>query len=159
MAEEPALVAPLQKLAQPQLFGASGRSLAAVAMAVLLGLGVFGLAGSEAVTKGDRISKAEAAKLAERFRHFSGALLPVDMSSKPQRDKLVHALSMAPAEAERLMALVERGERMLGWLTLWDNFDEDGDIASVTAAGFTQSVPLPMRQSASWYPTFPASRC
>jgi hypothetical protein len=111
-------------------------------MAVLLGLGVFGFAGSEPVSKGDRISKSEAAKLAERFRHASGALLPVDMSTKPQREKLLHALPMAPAEAERLMALVERGERMLGWLTLWDNFDEDGDIASVTAAGLTQSIPL-----------------
>jgi len=39
-------------------------------------------------------------------------------------------------------AQVERGERALGWLTLWDNFDEDGDVASVSAAGLTQTVAL-----------------
>jgi hypothetical protein len=141
MPEEPTLLVPPEKLAAPQLL-ASGRSMAALATAVVLGIGIFGFAGSEAISKGDRVSKSDAAKLAERFRHASGALLPVEMSTKSQRDTLLHALSLAPAEAERLIALVERGERMLGWLTMWDNFDEDGDIASVTAAGLTQSVPL-----------------
>jgi hypothetical protein len=142
MQEEPPLVVPRSKLAAPDLAPMSRPGVAGVAAALLVGLGVFGFAGSEEGIKGDRISNSQAAKLADGFGRAHGSLLPVDLSTGPQRDRLAQSLPMSSAEAERLLALVERGERMLGWLTLWDNFDEDGDIASVTAAGFTQTVAL-----------------
>jgi hypothetical protein len=143
MPEDATLVTPPERLAEPELLGASRRGMAAsAATALLLGLGAFGFAGSDPVTKGDHISNTVAVNLAEGFRRANGTLLPVDVSTKPQREKLLQSLPVPAIEAERLIALVERGERMLGWLTLWDNFDEDGDVVSVTAAGFTQSVAL-----------------
>jgi hypothetical protein len=143
MPEDVVLVTPPERLAEPERLGTNRRGMAAGATtALLLSLGVFGFAGSDPVTRSDRVSNAEAARLADGFRRARGSLLPVDISTKPQRDKLVQSLPMPVSEAERLIVLVERGERMLGWLTLWDNFDEDGDVASVTAAGFTQRVPL-----------------
>jgi hypothetical protein len=143
MPEDVVLVTPPERLAEPERLGTNRRGMAAGATtALLLSLGVFGFAGSDPVTRSDRVSNAEAARLADGFRRARGSLLPVDISTKPQRDKLVQSLPMPASEAERLIVLVERGERMLGWLTLWDNFDEDGDVASVTAAGFTQRVPL-----------------
>lgn len=129
-------------LAGPQLLGVSTKAAAGVIATLLLGLTAIAFGGSGPATKADGISGSDAARLAETFRHARGALLPVDLSSEERRNELVQALRMPRQNAERLMAMVERGERMLGWLTLWDNFDEDGDIASITAAGFTQSVQL-----------------
>jgi hypothetical protein len=135
-------VVPEPALARPELLRGSTTVTAGFIAAVLLGLGAIAFGGSGPATKADGISTSESARLAEGFRQGHGALLPVDLSSEQRRSELVQALRMPRANAENLMAMVERGERMLGWLTLWDNFDEDGDIASVTAAGFTQSVPL-----------------
>jgi hypothetical protein len=141
---ESKLVAPEPMLAAPQLLGGTRKApLAAGMIAVaLLGAGYFALGSAAPAAKGDRISEAEAAKLADAFRHGRGALLPVDLSSERRRDELVQLLRLPRQKADSLMAMVERGERTLGWLTLWDNFDEDGDIASVSAGGFTQTVPL-----------------
>jgi hypothetical protein len=111
-------------------------------MLLTLGLGAFSLPGLVPAVKGDQVSKPEAARLTDGFNRARGSLLPVDVSSKPQRERLVESLLMPMSKAEHLIELVERGERMIGWLALWDNFDEDGDVASVTAAGFTQIVPL-----------------
>jgi hypothetical protein len=134
------LLEPEPTLAGPELLGRS--SATAVVVAALLGLSVISFSGSGPATRADGISSAQAAKLAETFRHGGGALLPVDLSSEQRRDELMQALRMSKMKAESLMAMVDRGERMLGWLVLWDNYDEDGDVASVTAAGFTQSIPL-----------------
>ena len=161
MPEDATLVTPPERLAEPELLATSRRGMAAgAATAVLVGLGVFGFAGSTPTTKGDHVSGAVAAGLADGFPHAKGSLMPVDVSTRLQRDKLVQSLPMPTVEAERLIALVERGDRMLGWLTLWDNFDQDGDVASVTAAGFTQSVALmhaPTRILVPYIPGHPYS--
>jgi hypothetical protein len=129
--------------AAPERLRAGHKEIAAgAAMLLTLGLGAFSLPGLVPAVKGDQLSKPEVARLTDGFNRARGSLLPVDISSKPQREKLVESLLMPVSKAEHLLELVERGERTLGWLALWDNFDEDGDVASVTAAGFTQIVPL-----------------
>ena len=90
----------------------------------------------------DNISSSQAAQLAEGFRNASGSLLPVDLSSEEERGALLDTLNLTKPQAQRLLAMVDRGERMLGWITLWDSSDEDGDVASVTAGGITQHVTL-----------------
>jgi hypothetical protein len=135
--------APEPKLAGRQLLGAGPVAVACIAVvASLIAADVFGISGAPSPQQGDRISSADIARLAEGFRNGHGALMPVDISTEQQRTEVLNALRVPRAQAERLLAMVERGERALGWLTLWDNFDEDGDVASVTAAGFTQQVPL-----------------
>jgi hypothetical protein len=157
MAEDETVVTPQAKLADPELLGTTERAgrAGAVLMALTLGVGVFGFAGSQPITAGDRVSSADSVRLAEAFRHAKGALLPVDVSTQPRKDHLVQSLRMPKMQAEQLIALIERGERMLGWLTLWDNYDEDGDVVSVTAAGFTQSVALTHAQQRILVPYVP----
>jgi len=136
--------APDPNLAAPEPLGGAGlKTVACVtALGLLLAVGAFGTANAPSIQQGDRLSNADIARLAEGFRNGHGALMPVDISTEQQRTEILNALRMPRAQAERLLAMVERGERALGWLTLWDNYDEDGDVASVTAAGFTQQVPL-----------------
>lgn len=132
-----------ERLAAPERARSSHKEIAAgAAMLLTLGFGAFSLPSLMPAVKGDQISEPEAAQLADGFSRARGSLLPVDVSSKPQREKLMESLLMSKSKAEHLLELVEHGERMLGWLALWDNFDEDGDVVSVTAAGFTQIVPL-----------------
>lgn len=116
--------------------------LGAAAGIILLGLGAFGFGAVSPVSRSDQISSGQAAMLAAGFRNASGSLMPVDLSTHQERSKLLDSLNLTKPQAERLLALVDRGERTLGWLALWDNSDEDGDIASVTAGGITQHVTL-----------------
>ena len=117
-------------------------ALGAAAGIMLLSLGAFGFGAVTPATRGDTISSSHAAKLAEGFRNATGSLLPVDLSAEEDRSVLLSSLNLTRPQAQRLLAMVDRGERMLGWITLWDNNDEDGDVASVTASGITQQVPL-----------------
>ena len=80
--------------------------------------------------------------MASNFAHATGSLMPIDNFAPERQDELAAALRLRPAEAANLMLLIESGKRSIGWLSLWDNFDEDGDVVSVTSAGFTQVVPL-----------------
>jgi hypothetical protein len=136
------LIIPEAKLADPQLLGARRGLPVAGLLGLAVAFGVFGFANLLPASQGDRMSGADIARLGENFRKARGALLPVDTGTRESKAELMQALPMSRMQAERLMAMVERGERMLGWLTLWDNFDEDGDAVSVSAAGFTQSVAL-----------------
>ncbi len=117
-------------------------ALGAAAGVMLLGLSAFGFGAVTPATRGDKVSSSQTAQLAEGFRHAAGSLLPVDLSTEEDRSGLLNALNLTKPQAQRLPAMVDRGERMLGWITLWDSHDEDGDVASVTASGITQQVPL-----------------
>ena len=117
-------------------------TLGAAAGIMLLGLGAFGFGAVSPVSRSDQISSGQAAVLAAGFRNATGSLIPVDLPAKQERSTLLDSLNLTKPQAERLLTMVDRGERTLGWLTLWDNSDEDGDIASVTAGGITQHVAL-----------------
>jgi hypothetical protein len=136
-------LAPEPKIAGPELLNVGKTTgLAAAVVAILIGLGAFGMGAVTPVTQGDKVSGGDTARLVEGFRNASGSLLPVDISTDNERLQLLRALDLPKLQVQRLLAMVERGERALGWLTLWDNYDEDGDIASVTAGGMTQRVVL-----------------
>ena len=116
--------------------------LGAAAGVMLLGLSAFGFGAVSPASHSDQISTGQATMLAAGFRNASGSLMPVDLTASQERSKLLDSLNLTKPQAERLLAMVDRGERTLGWLTLWDNSDADGDIASVTAGGITQHVAL-----------------
>ena len=140
MADQP--LTPEAKLAGLQPVKAGQAASVGGLAALIVACGVFGFANLLPASQSDRASGAETARLDENFRAARGALLPVDAASREKKATLVAALPMPRMQVQRLFAMVERGERALGWLTLWDNYDEDGDIASVTAGGMTQRVVL-----------------
>lgn len=59
-----------------------------------------------------------------------------------ETDQAIAKLMMSGAEKEKVRAEVADGKVRLGWITVSDNFDEDGDWISVTGAGFRQDVRL-----------------
>lgn len=59
-----------------------------------------------------------------------------------ETEQAIGKLMMSGPEKERVRAEVADGKLRLGWITVSDNFDEDGDWVRVSAAGFRQDVPL-----------------
>jgi len=132
-----------EKVAGPDVrSGSTAAATTAFVAAVLLGFCAIAFGGSAAATKADGLSASEAAKIAEGYRISSGNLIPASLPRRHRREEVMRLLHLPRSEAESLIAMVARGERVLGKMTLWDSLDEDGDIASITAGGFTQSIPL-----------------
>ena len=71
----------------------------------------------------------------------SGAslLLPV---AENDTARAINHLLMTGADKESARAGVSNGKLRLAWITLSDNFDEDGDWVRLEAAGFRQDVRL-----------------
>ncbi len=92
--------------------------------------------------KGDHVSAAQVAAMTASFEHAHGALIPVSLAAQERADALMKSWRIGRARAEALLAAVDNGKLALGWITLWDNFDEDGDIASLSTVGLTVPIPL-----------------
>ena len=157
MLREPEQTAPELKLAGPQLLDAgTKRAIPLGALALLAGVAAYGFAGASIPSNGDRVSASQSVALSDGFSRARGMLVPI--MAEQQREEVMAALKLSPERFGRLMSMVETGERAVGWLTLWDNFDEDGDVVSVSAAGLTQIVPLthaPKRIAVAYVPGQP----
>lgn len=71
----------------------------------------------------------------------SGASL-LQPVAKAETDRAINHLLMTAADKERAREEVTNGKLRLAWITLSDNFDEDGDWVRLEAAGFRQDVRL-----------------
>lgn len=111
-------------------------------VALILGFGLFGANDAPSHAKGDHVSAAQIAEISAMFHRAHGALMPADPLSAARAEDLMLSLGIARAQAERWLAKVDNGERTLGWIALWDNFDEDGDVVTLSTAGISLSVPL-----------------
>ena len=146
---EPPQLAPVRK---------SGSLAWGAGLALLAGFAAYGFVSGATPSKGDRVSNGAATKLAADFGRGKGSLMPVDGLQENRRSQLINAMKLPRNQAVRLLDMVANGERSIGWLTLWDNFDEDGDVVSVTAAGVTQTVALthaPVRIPIAYVPGQP----
>lgn len=74
------------------------------------------------------------------------------------KDSAINHLLMTAADKERAREEVSNGKLRLAWITLSDNFDEDGDWVRLEAAGFRQDVRLlhnPYRIAVPYLPGSP----
>jgi hypothetical protein len=113
--------------------------------ALVVAAAAFGLTqvvGSVGGPPGDRVSASEIRILQEGFAKSHGGPVPIDLSQPEERQALVKHLVLPQPEAARVVALIDEGRLAVGWITVWDNFDEDGDAVAITAGGFTQTIPL-----------------
>jgi hypothetical protein len=113
--------------------------------------GLMLLAGAVAATtlstrtmapSGDSVSAQDVARIEQAFSTATGRMLPVDMSSVAQKNAVKAAFVMSEADVSRAMPMVENGKLAIGWLKLWDNYQQDNDTVSVTAGGFSQRIVL-----------------
>ncbi len=94
--------------------------------AALVSVGLFGPA------DGGRQHQAAATNASSLIRPIAAG----------ETDQAIGKLMMSGPEKEKVRAEVADGKLRLGWITVSDNFDEDGDWVRVSAAGFRQDVPL-----------------
>jgi len=111
-----------------------GRS-AAVA-GVSGGLVIFGLA-AYLLTGG--FEGTPAPKSASVMR---GPIMPISLTDKAARADALRALDVPSNELSEITAAVDSGKLQLGRLTLWDWADGDGDVVTVTSAGYLQRIQL-----------------
>jgi hypothetical protein len=147
--KEPEPELKLQKAPQESRLGLKEYALLALFMcgAVLATTGYFGdrnggQAGAPLLssTQGDHVSMDKRAQIDGYFSGYTASLLPID----PQKDKadFMAFPLMGAALKNQLWLDLEKGDRQITTVTLWDNFDEDGDVVSIESGGVTITVPL-----------------
>lgn len=68
--------------------------------------------------------------------------LPVNYLDHAEREQAKLASGLPEDEAEHLLLEAEAGYTSLAWVTVWDNYAEDGDIVEISAGGMTHIVPI-----------------
>jgi len=66
-------------------------------------------------------------------------------------------LKLSSAEKRRLKDELERKRVRIALVTVWDNWDEDGDTVEITGAGFSQEFELRHRKQSFFVPIIPGS--
>jgi hypothetical protein len=132
---EPQLLEP-QRLAAPRLRGAAILVVGIVGAALVVGTGLWTLIGTN--------SDKGAAALTEIVSHASASsfLVPIDTSRPELLDGAIAALRLNYAERQHIRDEVLAGRLRLGATMAWDWDAEDGDVVSLTSAGFVQTVSL-----------------
>lgn len=104
------------------------------------GTGVVAAAPQQKQAAGDDVSIAKRAEIDGVFSAYTARLAPLDA----EKDKAAFMASplMTDAEKSQLWAQVETQGKKVTAITLWDNFDEDGDTVSIQSEGVTLTVPL-----------------
>lgn len=153
-AQRQSQAAPLQAQEQDQAEPRSKRgwlyTAAAVAACTAIALGV-----SLGVSGGDQTPDAEELKqMQANLTYLQEEGLPAVAVAEEEREQAIASMNLPQEEAQKVAQAVQSGQTDLVWLTLWDNYDEDGDVVVVesdwlrtvvplTNAGATVAVPRP----------------
>jgi hypothetical protein len=90
----------------------------------------------------DDMSDAMRRQLRAAMANASLGPTRIDMTDPQQMEAARQSLQLPPAEADRMIADARAGKMQMGWVSLRDFLDEDGDIAQISIGGFTRTVPL-----------------
>ena len=69
----------------------------------------------------------------------------------------MQSLAMSDADKSNVIKAVQGGATRLAWLALSDSGKEDGDIVTISGAGFSQTVPLLKKQTRVAVPYIPGT--
>ncbi|OEU71026.1 MAG: hypothetical protein BA863_07720 [Desulfovibrio sp. S3730MH75] len=137
---------------QPQLELRPKKYLYKVLKSIVLGGilvgGIYALSTSflPGMFGGDSISNAQRTSIGNNFSEAVNAgvsiLQPVNFLDPEERREAKLASGLPDKKAELLMREAEAGIISLARLTLWDNYDEDGDVVEVKSNGMTRIVPI-----------------
>ena len=69
---------------------------------------------------------------------------PLRLESVPDAGRFdaLRQMGMAPQARQALERDLDAGRVRLGWLTLWDDQVQDGDVISLSGAGFSRTIAL-----------------
>lgn len=125
----------IEKKKSPSLLKAVALGVAGLAVAA--GVAFSGLIGGG---PSGSISAADAAARTAAFETLDG--LPLDRVQPGEIDAAIAALDLPAADAGALRAEVEAGRVDLGWVSLWDDLAEDGDVVRLESDGIRINVRL-----------------
>jgi len=94
----------------------------------------------------DSLSQEEVTKITRQYNEAIekgvSFVRPVDFMDPNEREEAKIATGLPEKEAEALMQKAEGGITYLGWVTVWDNYAEDGDVVEVSSGGLKRRVPI-----------------
>ena len=90
----------------------------------------------------DQVDLEKKMAIEAAFSQYVAKLEPAKIQDAKVRDAYLSTDYYKPAEKIAVWASLEKGERDLVAIRLWDNYDEDGDILSVQSDGVTVVVPI-----------------
>lgn len=110
----------------------------AVAATVAIASDMFSSADNVSVEQAQQIEQQYEAALSQGAR----LVTPVNFLDPNERSAAKAATGLRDQEAEQLLREAEGGLVMLGWITVWDNQAEDGDVVEVSTNGMRRTVPI-----------------
>lgn len=122
----------------------NGRALSApvigIAAAAVLAVAAFnGLLGPGG---GDNVPATTSAALSETFKSATIAPAALDPDAAETEELVARHNPLKPAEKQKLLDDARQQRIQLATITLWDSFEEDGDIVSIKSAGFETTLQL-----------------
>lgn len=149
--EEPEVQLELQKEKPQEKAGLSAAVLYSIlawvgcgAALLMFNFGGGGLTGAPGFQQGsgDKVGTAQRAEIDGKFAAYTGRLEPLALTDENLRAEFLASPYLSPQEKESLLADIDDGKRRVSVITLWDNFDEDGDVVTIEANGVTLTVPI-----------------
>jgi hypothetical protein len=110
-----------------------------IAAAVVLGAGSF-FAFHQ--SSSDDYTPQQVQHLQEVFQHAYGHLQTVNVNDPQDLQKAEDTMVLPDSQKQQLIDQVKSGQVKLGWITVWDDMQEDGDVVEVSANGYSRVVTL-----------------
>ena len=93
-------------------------------------------------SNGDNVSTADKFTIESNFMRYTGMLQPMNIDDENVRQKFMSASYYDPEIRKDILVDIQAGNTKLGSITLWDNFDQDGDVVEIRTADTVISVSL-----------------
>jgi hypothetical protein len=81
-------------------------------------------------------------QLQANFQHAYGHLQPVNLNDPQEAQKAAAALNLPDAQKQQILDQAKSGQVKLGWVSVWDDMQEDGDVVEISANGYSQTIKL-----------------
>lgn len=100
----------------------------------------FANGGPGFLTASEQNQKAPPPPIVLQAADYPGSVMPLEPALAAGSKHVMAALVMPEPEKNRLKAALDASRVRIGAITLWDNVHEDGDVVTVSGAGFTQDL-------------------
>ncbi len=118
------------------------RWVGATALAGILAIGGAGWVFSVQTKKTDDISSDEINQRTVQFNKAIKAKITLEKVKPAELFKAFTVMNLQPSAVKKLQADIQHGKTKLAWITVWDDYAEDGDIINIQAGGFNSQISL-----------------